>query len=257
MAKTHEHTFFHFGHWKLPQHGRLSLLFLFFLALHGIALLELKVELPAAQFSSVRKIPTVSAFFQGSDLFLGQDIAFQLRFQDPSVIAKPTLSNLPNDMRLILLPLSLESELKTLSPRQLLEPGDQASLPEQAETALQSSLPVLSQIQKDEEPVRTVELGAIVIGDELKSRFSGLMPALSEQATDRPLLPTVVRVGVSSQGVVESALVENSSGNIGVDEEAVKLAGQLRFTLDVEKKIVWSTLTFYWPQTPLSSEDNP
>lgn len=256
MGKTRNHTFFHFGHWKLPQHGRLSLLFLFFLALHGVALLQLKVQLPTLQLTTSNKISPVRAFFKGSDLFLGEDIAFQLRFQDPSIVAKPTLSHLPSEAKMNFVFEQVENELKTLSPRELMELEGGADLAEQAKTVSQNSVPYFSvETSKKGEAVNVVELGSIVVGNELQSRFSGLMPALSSQSTDRPLFPTVIRVSVSPQGVVETALIESSSGNIEVDEEAITIANQLRFVASPDEKMVWSTLTFYWPQIAL--EDSP
>ena len=240
---------FHFGHWRLADHGRLSVLLLFFFVLHAVALRVLKVERPLETRLVSFKNPVIQVYVEDEKKNEKQDIAFQLQYQDPSSVSYSSSKNLPSLPRVIPLPIELGSEplTKVVTSSDFLTELETPNLIEKAANSLRTPLS-MRHISIVTNQFLHPSSGVIVIGEEVATRLISALPSLPVQVTDRPLPPTVIRVSVSPNGIVESALVEVSSGSLNLDKEAVKISTKLRFSPDFEKSVLWSTFTFYWVQ---------
>jgi len=74
-------------------------------------------------------------------------------------------------------------------------------------------------------------------------------PAAAAVRSDVTLRPTRLRVGVGSDGRVQFATVERTSGDAAVDGRAIELARQLRFEPRAAgEELQWGVLQFLWAQ---------
>lgn len=241
---------FRFGHWRLANHGRLSVLLLLFFVLHAVALITLKVTPPPEAKLNALKNPVIQIYMGDEQRSEDQAIAFQLRYQDPSSVSRSLSKNLSSLPREIPLKIGLESEplSKVVISSDFLTELESPKLAEKAANFLPIFLP-LPYVSTVTNQLLRPSSSMVVIGQDVVARLVSDLPNLSAQVTDQPLVPTVIRVEISPNGIVESALIEVSSGNLNLDKEAVQMSLKLRFSPDFEKASVWSTFTYYWLQT--------
>ncbi len=74
-----------------------------------------------------------------------------------------------------------------------------------------------------------------------------------------PLRPTQIRVGVGADGLVLYALLDRSSGDDGVDAQALALARRIRFETEQDSSTVslaWGVLRFLWATQPPPTATN-
>jgi len=78
-------------------------------------------------------------------------------------------------------------------------------------------------------------------------------PALEIITSDKPLRPTRVRIGATSDGVVRYALIHQTSGNETADAAALEWARQIRFEPQAETgngAVTWGVASFFWLTKP-------
>lgn len=78
-------------------------------------------------------------------------------------------------------------------------------------------------------------------------------PTLPTINNPMPLRPTQIRVGVGADGLVLYALLDRSSGDDGVDAQALVLARQIRFEAEYDGSTIslaWGMLRFLWATQP-------
>jgi len=74
-------------------------------------------------------------------------------------------------------------------------------------------------------------------------------PPLPAIASETALRPTVVRLGIASDGTVVHAVLDRSCGNENADASALDAARQLRFGLPAEtdrRSLLWGAAKFLW-----------
>ncbi len=77
-------------------------------------------------------------------------------------------------------------------------------------------------------------------------------PALPTVASETPVRPTRVRIGVAADGTIRFAALERASGNDAADARAVELARQIRFEPlagVAPETLTWDVLRFLWATT--------
>ena len=87
----------------------------------------------------------------------------------------------------------------------------------------------------------------------LEHRMVVNTPTLPTVNNPMPLRPTQIRVGVGADGLILYALLDRSSGDDGVDEQALALARQIRFEAEHDSSttsMAWGVLRFLWATQP-------
>lgn len=87
----------------------------------------------------------------------------------------------------------------------------------------------------------------------LEHRMVVNTPTLPTINNPMPLRPTQIRVGVGADGLVLYAVLDRSSGDDGVDEQALALARQIRFEADHDSSatsLAWGVIRFLWATQP-------
>ena len=72
------------------------------------------------------------------------------------------------------------------------------------------------------------------------------LPTLPSPISDKDLSPTQMRLGVNSAGSVAHVLVEQSSGNAQLDQQAVLAAQKIRFQSIDQSGLTWGRLNVFW-----------
>jgi hypothetical protein len=123
--------------------------------------------------------------------------------------------------------------------------------------------PALSEESNDNElpeaPMSVNQSVYRVLG-ALENRSVAYVPSLPTINSPKPLAPTQVRVGVNPDGVVLYALLDlslrgGSSGDDGVDAQALDMARQFRFEaehVNGTPPLTWGVLRFLWATQPPS-----
>ena len=118
--------------------------------------------------------------------------------------------------------------------------------------------PALSEESNDNElpevPISINQSVYRVLG-ALENRSVASVPSLPTINSPAPLTPTQIRVGVNPDGLVFYALLDRSSGDDGVDAQALNLARQFRFEAEHVSgapPLTWGILRFLWATQLLS-----
>jgi len=80
----------------------------------------------------------------------------------------------------------------------------------------------------------------------LASRQPTGLPDLPSPISDTDLNPTQMRVAVAPGGAIDHVLVEQSSGNAQLDQQAAQAARKIRFRSTDQSGFAWGRLTVYW-----------
>lgn len=72
------------------------------------------------------------------------------------------------------------------------------------------------------------------------------VPNLPSPISDTDLVPTELRVAVNANGTVENALIEQSSGKLELDQQAVLAARKIRFHASDQPDLLWGRITIFW-----------
>jgi TonB family protein len=172
------------------------------------------------------------------------------------------------DPRLYLLP---ESEGSQPPPIALpLDPGplqlQSVPLPSPAEVGncplLSQPLPTLTERVEDalrpsrqpftyqEKPTPIATTTVWQWGDALAGRAPASPPALPAPVSDTEINPTRLRVAVAPDGTVSDVLLDESSKDPGLDQQATLAALKLRFQPTDAPGTVWGMVTVAWYYTP-------
>jgi TonB family protein len=179
------------------------------------------------------------------------------------------------DPRLYVLP---ESEGSQPSQMALpLDPGplqlQSVPLPSPAEVGsfplLNQPLPTLTERVKEalrpsrvpfayqENPAPLVHATAWQWGDALASRAPAAAPTLPSPVSDTEINPTRLRVAVAPDGTVSDVLLDESSKDPGLDQQATLAALKLRFQPTDAPGTAWGMVTVAWYYTPKPKEIAP
>jgi TonB family protein len=82
--------------------------------------------------------------------------------------------------------------------------------------------------------------------DSLASRQPAGLPDLPSPISDTDLNPTQMRIAVNPGGSVEHVMVEQSSGNAALDQQAVMAAQKIRFHSTDQSGLLWGRMTVFW-----------
>ncbi|HUJ73141.1 MAG TPA: hypothetical protein VLZ30_12950, partial [Verrucomicrobiae bacterium] len=137
-------------------------------------------------------------------------------------------------------------------PRSLLEPTplDAAVLSAAEKTQ------ALSEEPNDGEaaaPLVPVNQSVFRVLGPLERRVIVSAPTIPMVNNPMPLRPTQIRVGVGADGLVLYVLLDRSSGDDGVDAQALALAHQVRFEAEHDTgsiSLTWGVLRFLWAMQP-------
>jgi len=137
-------------------------------------------------------------------------------------------------------------------PRSLLEPTplDTAVLSAAEKTQALSEEPDNGEAAA---PLVPVNQSVFRVLGPLERRVIVSAPTLPMVNSPMPLRPTQVRVGVGADGLVLYALLDRSSGDDGVDAQALALAHQVRFEAEHDNdsiSLTWGVLRFLWAAQP-------
>jgi len=137
-------------------------------------------------------------------------------------------------------------------PRSLLEPAplDAAVLSAAKKTEALSEEPSDGDAAT---PFVSVNQSVFRVLGPLERRVVVNAPTLPTISNPVPLRPTQVQVGVGSDGVVLYTLLDRSSGDDGVDAQALALAHQVRFEAEHDSStgsLAWGVLRFLWATQP-------
>jgi hypothetical protein len=109
------------------------------------------------------------------------------------------------------------------------------------------------------EPAPVATQSVVRVDGNLTGRFVIHGSALPTIASETPLRPTEVRVGVGVDGTVRYAMLQRSCGNESVDGRAVELARTLCFEPENRPGIhalSWGLLRFFWAVRPPAPATN-
>jgi TonB family protein len=118
--------------------------------------------------------------------------------------------------------------------------------------------PALSEESNDSElPEAPISINRSVyrVLGALENRSVASVPSLPTINSSAPLAPTQIRVGVNPDGLVLYALLDRSSGDDGVDTQALDIARQFRFEAEHVSStppLTWGILRFLWATQPPS-----
>jgi TonB family protein len=82
--------------------------------------------------------------------------------------------------------------------------------------------------------------------DTFATRQPAALPDLPSPISDTDLGPTQMRLAVNPGGAVEHVLVEQSSGNADLDQQAVLAAQKIRFLSTDQSGLIWGRITVFW-----------
>ena len=102
-------------------------------------------------------------------------------------------------------------------------------------------------------PLVAVNQSVVRVLGPLEDRGIVHAPTLPTINNPTPLRPTQIRVGVGADGLVLYALLDRSSGDDGVDAQALTLARQIRFEAEQDSSAIslaWGVLRFLWATQP-------
>jgi hypothetical protein len=143
-------------------------------------------------------------------------------------------------------------------PRSLLEPTplDAAVL-----SAAEKTEPISEEPSDGDAtaPLVSVNQSVFRVLGPLERRVVVNAPALPEINNPTPLRPTQIRVGVGADGLVLYALLDRSSGDDGVDAQALALAHRIRFEAEQDSSpvsLAWGVLRFLWATQPPPATTN-
>ncbi len=124
--------------------------------------------------------------------------------------------------------------------------------------------PALSEESNDNEPLGlpiSVNRSVYRVLGALENRSVASEPSLPTINSAVALTPAQVRVGVNPDGLVLYTLLDRSSGDDGVDAQALDIARQFRFEaehVNSTPPLTWGVLRFLWAtQTPSVTNSDP
>lgn len=82
--------------------------------------------------------------------------------------------------------------------------------------------------------------------DALAPRQPAGLPDLPSPISNTDLNPTQMRIAVGPGGAVEHVLVEESSGKLELDQQAVLAARKIRFLSTDQSGLLWGRITVFW-----------
>jgi TonB family protein len=94
-------------------------------------------------------------------------------------------------------------------------------------------------------------------GDSLAARAPASVPALPSPVSDTEIDPTRLRVAVAPDGTVSDVLLDESSKNPDLDQQATLAALKLRFQPTDTPGLAWGFVTVAWYYTPKPREVAP
>ncbi len=80
----------------------------------------------------------------------------------------------------------------------------------------------------------------------LAARQPAGLPGLPSPISDTDLNPTQMRLAINPGGAVEHVMVEQSSGNAQLDQQAALAAQKIRFQSTDQSGLTWGRLTVFW-----------
>jgi hypothetical protein len=89
---------------------------------------------------------------------------------------------------------------------------------------------------------------AVVVGEALAPRWSGAAAPDVVKETDRPLQSPRLRVAVEEAGGVAAVFVEQTSGSVAADNEAVAWMRRQVFAAAPGAGLRWGVVTVFWAQ---------
>lgn len=124
--------------------------------------------------------------------------------------------------------------------------------------------PALSEESSDNEPLGasfSINQSVYRVLGALENRGVAYVPSLPTINSSAPLMPTQVRVAANPDGLILYALLYRSSGDDGVDAQALDIARQFRFEAEHASgtpPLTWGVLRFLWAtQAPsVTNSDN-
>jgi hypothetical protein len=122
--------------------------------------------------------------------------------------------------------------------------------------------PAFSEEPNDQEvlePPLSINQSVFRVLGALEDRSVVNAPPLPTIQSLAPLMPTQIRVGVGADGLVLYALLNRSSGDDGVDAQALALARQFHFEAEHDGRpssLTWGVLRFLWATQPGSATNS-
>jgi TonB family protein len=94
-------------------------------------------------------------------------------------------------------------------------------------------------------------------GDVLSPRAPAGVPSLPSPVSDMEISPTRLRVAVTPEGTVSDVVLDQSSQQPELDQEAIYAAQKVRFQPVNQPGIAWGMVTIAWYYTPKPQEVAP
>jgi TonB family protein len=106
-------------------------------------------------------------------------------------------------------------------------------------------------------PIPILNQSVLNFEGALSHRPLARQAALPVVTSDTPLRPTRVRLAVAPDGTVRYFTLDRSSGNEGVDAQALEFIRQLRFEPEASPDplaLTWGAARFFWATNPPESK---
>jgi TonB family protein len=130
-------------------------------------------------------------------------------------------------------------------------------LPTLAERVKAALLPPRLPFTYQENPPPLAQTTVWQWGDALAGRAPATAPALPSPVSDTEIDPTRLRVAVAPDGTVSDVLLDETSKNPDLDQQATLAALKLRFQPADVPGLAWGTVTIAWYYTPKPREVAP
>lgn len=229
-----------------PERRWLGMIVMLVALLHLLALAWVQIDLPAGSLQAPRARQVTLMLPVHPPGTIGEESwAVWLDWKDPSAIALPWTPLLPPALPPSTPALSAPPPVPPLPLEDPLPGGQGLGIGQRAAQSLHTTRPPPMPIPLETPPALSGTLYRI---DGLRSGRSLLtVPRLPRPRTDLALQRTVLNVLINRSGLVESALVQDSSMDPAVDMLAVQNVRTWRFTADPtapEPEAV--RVTFFW-----------
>jgi TonB family protein len=118
-----------------------------------------------------------------------------------------------------------------------------------ADKAAAATIPARQPFTFDETPPAIAHATTWEWSPDLLPRQPVVPTTLPSPVSDTELVPTQIRLAIDPDGSVEHALIEQSCGNLELDQQAVLAARKIRFLPDATAGLQWGRVTIAWNYT--------
>lgn len=248
-----------------PEKRRLGIFLLMAAAAHVLAFYSIHIAYPQPTLKSTPRIHVSMANVELNSVASHANLKFWYTMEDPSMLIRLQEPLVPaQKIDATRLPISINNVTPSVT---------QTPIRHENIVFLPDGLPPLSEraAKMLDQPHQIFSYPAIAPAAKKPTTGLSFDPVLNSRlaAHAAPVLPsqtsnlltesgvTILRLGVTSEGQVAYALIEQSCGKSTADTLALQTLRKIRFQPDAKQDLVWGQVTVYWQFEPEPAAPTP